>query len=64
MHAWQSYVVRIRCCGVQRGGRLVSTEEGTEQGTEEGSANGIETLRRSGNVGQDLRGVEARPRRA
>ena len=48
MHAWQGYVVRIRCCGVQRGGRLVSTEEGTE----EGSANGIETLRRSGNVGQ------------
>jgi hypothetical protein len=60
MHAWQGYVVRIRCCEVQRGGRLVSTEEGTE----EGSANGIETLRRSGNVGQDLCGVEARPRRA
>ena len=48
MHAWQGYVERIRCCGVQREGRLVSTEEGTE----EGSANGIETLRRSGNVGQ------------
>jgi hypothetical protein len=60
MHAWQGYVVRIRCCGVQRGGRLLSTEEGTE----EGSANGIETLRRSGNVGQGRCGVEARPRRA
>jgi len=60
MHAWQGYVVRIRCCEVQRGGRLVSTEEGTE----EGSANGIETLRRSGNVRQGCCGVEARPRRA
>ena len=34
--------------GLSRRRRLVSTEEGTE----EGSANGIETLRRSGNVGQ------------
>ena len=34
--------------GLSRRRRLVSTEEGTE----EGSANGIETLRRSGNVAQ------------